>query len=75
MQEGSFWNNLEEAKQVTQEEKAIESTIKEYSELRSRVEDALDMVELTDEDEEMQTLFLGEVKVASCTATSRRTMS
>lgn len=62
MQESAFWNNLEEAKQVTQEEKNIENTIKEYTDLVNRVQDALDMVELTDEDEEMQSLFLSEVK-------------
>ena len=62
MQEPSFWQNLEEAKEVTQEEKTIESTIKEFQDLLSRVEDAFTMLELAEEDEEMATMLFDEVK-------------
>ncbi len=62
MQEPSFWNDLENARSITQEEKNIESTIKEYHGLNARVEDALTMIELSEEDESMAQEILSEVR-------------
>ena len=62
MQEQSFWEDLETAKKITQEEKNIENVIKEYQDLSERVEDAMMMMELSEEDESMQEDLLREVK-------------
>ena len=62
MQEQDFWNDLDKARQVTQEEKNIENVIAEYKDLNGRVDDALDMMEISEDDEDMAAELLKEVR-------------
>ncbi len=63
MQETEFWNDLDLAKKVTQEEKYIENTLEEYNGLKRRVEDTLEMMGLLEDHDPMMEELLSEVKI------------
>ena len=63
MQEKDFWNDPEKAKNITQKQKGIENTIDEYQNLFERVEDTIEMLEIAEDDEDMVTEILSEVKM------------
>lgn len=62
MQEKDFWNDPDKAKNISQEAKGIENVIEEYTSLTQRVEDAQDMMEISEDDEGMAEELLLEVK-------------
>jgi len=62
MQEKDFWNDPEKAKNITQKQKGIENTIEEYNNLFERVEETIEMLEIAENDEDMVTEILAEVK-------------
>lgn len=62
MQEKDFWNDPEKAKNITQKQKGIENTIDEYRNLFERVEETIEMLEIAEDDEDMVTEILSEVK-------------
>lgn len=62
MQEKDFWNDPEKAKNITQKQKEIENTIDEYQNLFERVEETVEMLEIAEDDEDMVTEILSEVK-------------
>lgn len=62
MQEKDFWNDPEKAKNITQKQKGIENTIDEYHDLSQRVEDTVEMFEIAEDDEDMVTEILLEVR-------------
>lgn len=62
MQEKDFWNDPEKAKNITQKQKGIENTIDEYKNLFERVEETIEMLEIAEDDEDMVTEILSEVK-------------
>jgi peptide chain release factor 2 len=62
MQEKDFWNDPEKAKNITQKQKGIENTIDEYQNLFERVEETIEMLEIAEDDEDMVTEILSEVK-------------
>ncbi len=62
MQEKDFWNDPEKAKNITQKQKGIENTIEEYHDLFLRVEETLEMLEIAEDDEDMVTEILSEVR-------------
>lgn len=62
MQEKDFWNDPEKAKNITQKQKGIENTIDEYRDLSQRVEDTVEMLEIAEDDEDMVTEILLEVR-------------
>jgi len=62
MQEKDFWNDPEKAKNITQKQKGIENTIDDYQNLFERVEETIEMLEIAEDDEDMVTEILSEVK-------------
>lgn len=55
MQEKSFWDNPEKAREVTSEAKSIEDKLKGVSEIETRFEDLLLLSEMTEGDESAET--------------------
>ncbi|QCX33930.1 peptide chain release factor 2 [Caloramator sp. E03] len=56
MQQGDFWNDIENAQRVVQKSKALKDKVERYEKLLSRVEDLQVLIEISDEAEDLSTL-------------------